>query len=181
MGGLTIDVQAPEFEMRVAILKQKARNKKITLSEEVTTFIAETIVSNTRELEGTLSQLIARAQSNDQEIDLVLVKEFFGIRSQKSAKKISYRKILSVVSRTFKVKTSDICGKSRKKELTLARHIAAYLLRKELELPLQKIGEILGGRDHTTIMHAQDKVERIFSTNQQIRHQIINIQKTIYQ
>lgn len=181
MGGLTIDIQAPDFEMRVAIIKQKARSKKIILSEEVITFIAETIVSNTREIEGTLSQLIARSQSNDQEINLSMVKEFFGIRSLQKEKKVSYRKILSVVGKTFKVKTSDLCGKSRKKELALARHIAAYLLRKELELPLQKIGEILGGRDHTTIMYAESKIDRAFSTNQQIRHQIINIQKTIYQ
>ncbi|MBL7078517.1 chromosomal replication initiator protein DnaA [Candidatus Shapirobacteria bacterium] len=181
MGGLTIDIQPPDFEMRVAILKQKARSKKVTLSEEVISFIAETIVSNTRELEGALSQLVARSQSNNQEINLLLVKEFFGIRSLQKEKKVSSRRILSVVGKTFKLKTSDLCGKSRKKELALARHIAAYLLRKELGLPLQKIGEILGGRDHTTIMHAESKIDRAFSTNQQIRHQIINIQKTIYQ
>jgi len=181
MGGLTIDIQPPDFEMRVAILKQKAEQKKISLPEEAVNFIAETVISNTRELEGVLSQIIARAQSNNQEINLSLVREFFGIRSKKTEKKVNYRRILSVVGKTFKIKTSDLCGKSRKKKLILARHIAAYLLRKELELPLQKIGEILGGRDHTTIMHAENKIDRAFSTNQQIRHQIIGIQKLIYQ
>ncbi|MFH1602218.1 MAG: chromosomal replication initiator protein DnaA [Candidatus Shapirobacteria bacterium] len=181
MGGLTIDVQSPDFEMRVAILKQKSRNRRIVLPEEVISFIAETIISNTRELEGVLSQISARAESEESEIDLEFVKEFFGIRAQKSKKRVSSRRILSVVGKSFKVKTSALCGKSRKKDLALARHICAYLLRKELELPLQKIGEILGGRDHTTIMHAQNKIDRAFSTNQQIRHQIINIQKAIYQ
>jgi len=65
--------------------------------------------------------------------------------------------------------------------VALARHIAAYLLRRELELPLQQVGQILGGRDHTTIMHAEEKIDRAFSTNQQLRHQIIQIQKLIYQ
>jgi len=181
MGGLTVDIQPPDFEMRVAILKQKAQEKKIALSEEVITFIAETVQSNARELEGILSQIIARAQAQGEKITLGSIKEFFGIRSKQGEKKVSYRRIISVVAKTFRVKTKDLCGKTRKKEITLARHIAAYLLRRELEMPLQQIGRLLGGRDHTTIMHAEEKIDRGFSTNQQLRHQIIEIQKQIYQ
>jgi len=181
MGGLTVDIQPPDFEMRVAILKQKAEEKNVSLPEGVITFIAETVQSNARELDGVLSQIIARAKAKEEKITLELVKEFFGVRRRQEKKKISYRRILSVVAKTFRLKTKDICGKTRKKEVALARHIAAYLLRRELELPLQQVGQILGGRDHTTIMHAEEKIDRAFSTNQQLRHQIIQIQKLIYQ
>jgi len=180
MGGLTVDIQPPDFEMRVAILKQRAEEKSISLPEEVITFIAETIQSNVRELDGAFSQIIARAQAKKEKIDLSLVKEFFGIRSKQNKRKVSHRRILSVVAKTFRLKTKDLCGKTRKKEIALARHVAAYLLRRELELPLQRVGQILGGRDHTTIMHAEEKIDRAFSTNQQLRHQIIHIQKSIY-
>jgi chromosomal replication initiator protein len=85
------------------------------------------------------------------------------------------------VAKNFGVKTSDVCGKTRKKTVATARHITAYLLRKELEMPLEQVGKILGNRDHTTIMHAEEKINRLFSTNQQLRHQIIQIQKDLYQ
>lgn len=181
MGGLTVDIQPPDFEMRVAIIKQKAEQKGVVIPEDAVSFIAETIQSNARELEGSLSQIIAKAQSQKTQITLEFVKEFFGIKRASRQRKVHYRRIISVVAKTFNIKTSELCGKTRKKQIALARHIAAYLLRKELQMPLKRVGELLGGRDHTTIMHAEEKIERAFSTNQQIRHQIIQIQKAIYQ
>ena len=181
MGGLTVDVQAPDFEMRIAILKQKSEQRKIGLSEKAIAFIAETIESNARELEGTLIQVAAQAQMQNQEIDLGFVKNFFGVKKNGSnQKKVSYRQVISTVAKYHQVKTSDIKGSSRKKGIATARHISAYLLRKELEMPLQRIGQILGGRDHTTIMHSEEKVDRLFSTNQQIRHDILEIRKQLY-
>jgi len=85
-----------------------------------------------------------------------------------------------VVAKQYQVKTSEIKGSCRKKNIATARHIAAYLLRKELQLSLEQVGSILGGKDHTTIMHAEEKIDRLFSTNQQIRHQIIEARKIIY-
>jgi chromosomal replication initiator protein len=181
MGGLTVDVQPPDFEMRLAIIKQKAEQKGISIPEDAVSFIAETVQSNARELEGNLSQIIARAESAHSPISLDFVKEFFGIKKTSPSKKVHYRRIISVVAKTFNIKTSELCGKTRKKQIALARHIAAYLLRRELQLPLKRVGELLGGRDHTTIIHAEEKIDRAFSTNQQIRHQIIQIQKAIYQ
>jgi chromosomal replication initiator protein len=181
MGGLTVDVQPPDFEMRVAILKQKAEQKQIIITEGAITFIAETIESNARELEGKLTQIAAAAQADNQQPDLEYVKNFFGIKKQsKKSRSISYRRILSVVAKHYGLKTKEVKGRSRKKEVANARHIAAYLLRKELEYPLKRVGEILGGRDHTTIMHAEDKIDRLFSTNQEIRHDILEMRKAIY-
>ena len=181
MGGLTVDIQLPDYEMRVAILKKKAEEKRLDIPEDAISFIAETIQSNTRELEGSLSQITARALAENSQVNLEMVKTFFGIKNKNQSKKINHRHILSVVSKTFNIKTGDLCGKTRKKQITQARHVAAYLLRRELGLPLQQVGKILGGRDHTTIMHAEEKIDRSFSTNQQLRHQIIEIQKKIYQ
>jgi chromosomal replication initiator protein len=181
MGGLTVDIQLPDYEMRVAILKKKAEEKKLDVPEEAVAFIAETIQSNTRELEGSLSQISARAMAQNSPVTLEMVKNFFGIKNNNQTKKINHRRILSVVSKTFNIKTGDLCGKTRKKQITQARHVAAYLLRRELDMSLQQVGRVLGGRDHTTIMHAEEKIDRSFSTNQQLRHQIIEIQKKIYQ
>lgn len=181
MGGLTVDMQPPDFEMRVAILKQKSEQRQISISEDAVTFIAETIESNARELEGKLTQIAAASATDNQQLDLNYVKNFFGIKKQsKKQRSISYRRILSVVSKYYNLKTSQVKGRSRKKEIAKARHIAAYLLRKELEYPLKRIGEILDGRDHTTIMHSEEKVDRLFSTNQEIRHDILEMRKEIY-
>jgi len=180
MGGLTVDIQPPDFEMRVAILKQKAEQRKIDLPEDALTFIAETIQSNARELEGALIQVTNQAQAQQLKPSLEFVKNFFGIKRTVPGKKVSYRRIVSAVAKHYHIKTSVLTGRSRKKTIATARHIAAYFLRRELQLPLQRVGQILGGRDHTTIMHAEEKIDRLFSTNQQIRHEIIAIRKKIY-
>ncbi len=180
MGGLTVDIQAPDFEMRVAILKQKAEQRGVSLSENAITFIAETIESNARELEGSLIQIVAQSSAQKQVPDLAFVRAFFGIKKNDNHKKVSHRRIISVVAKQYQVKTSEIKGSCRKKNIATARHIAAYLLRKELQLSLEQVGSILGGKDHTTIMHAEEKIDRLFSTNQQIRHQIIEARKIIY-
>jgi chromosomal replication initiator protein len=181
MGGLTVDVQSPDFEMRVAILKQKSEQRNISITDDAVTFIAETIESNARELEGKLTQIAAAANADNQNLNLDYVKNFFGIKNQsKKRKSISYRRILSVVAKHYDLKTKEVKGRSRKKQIVTARHIAAYLLRKELEYPLKRVGEILGGRDHTTVMHSEEKIDRLFSTNQEIRHDILEMRKKIY-
>jgi len=178
MGGLTVDIQPPDYEMRLAILKQKAREKDFPVPEDVLSFLAETIESNAREIEGALFQLIIRAQSEHQEINLDFARQFLGLR-KKATKKILPRSVLAKTARYFSFKTNDLCGKSRKAELVTARHIAMYLLRKDLGLPLIKIGQLLGGKDHTSVLYAIEKIEREFSTNQNLRHQITAIRNNL--
>lgn len=180
MGGLTVDIQPPDYEMRVAILKQKIEQRNLEIPEDTISFIAETIQSNARELEGSLIQVSAQASSQGVSPTLEFAKGFFGIKRTSVSKKVSPRKVLSVIARAYKIKTSELTGKCRKANLATARHIAAYFLRKELELPLEQVGLLLGGRDHTTIMHATEKIDRLFSTNQQLRHEVIAIRKEIY-
>ena len=177
MGGLTVDIQLPDYEMRLAILKQKAQEKKFSLPEEIATFLAETIESNIRELEGALFRLIIKAQSSKSEIDLDFAQNLFG-SAKKRIKKVTPKTVMARTAKHFSFKTKELCGKSRKSELVTARHIAMYLLRKDLDLPLMKIGDLLGGRDHTSVMYAVDKIEREYSHNQSLRGDINQIRKT---
>ena len=178
MGGLTVDIQSPDYEMRLAILKQKAGEKGFAVPEEVLSFLAQTIESNARELEGALLQLKTRALAENAALTLDFASKFYG-RAQKTVQKITPRKVLSQTAKEFSFKTRDLCGKSRQKELVSARHIAMYLLRKDLNLPLMKIGELLGNRDHSTVIHAIEKINQEFTTNETIRHRVVKIRKEL--
>jgi chromosomal replication initiator protein len=181
MGGLTVDIQLPDYEMRIAIINQKAESMGAKITPEASSFLANNLESNIREIEGKLQQITIQALSQKiGEIEIDFVQQFFDPSHSSSSifnnipsNKINPRHIISVCAKNFNIKTSDLCGKSRKKELVLARHITAYLLLNEINLPLEEVGRLLGGRDHTSIMHARDKITKDFSTNTQI-HQLIN-------
>ncbi|MPM44723.1 Chromosomal replication initiator protein DnaA [bioreactor metagenome] len=178
MGGLTVDIQLPDYEMRVAIINQKVEEKGIKITPEATSFLANNIEANIREIEGKLQQLSVQSIANRvEEIDLRFVENFFNpdqrSNNYNSSSKLNPRHIISICAKHFNLKTSDLCGPSRKKELVSARHITAYLLLTEGNLALEEVGRLLGGRDHTSIMHARDKIHTDFSTNPQTR-QLIN-------
>ncbi|HUW21196.1 MAG TPA: chromosomal replication initiator protein DnaA [Candidatus Bathyarchaeia archaeon] len=180
LGGLTVDVQQPDYEMRMAILKQKCQQREKQVNEEVLDFIANQVESNARELEGILTQILAQAEAVKTEIGLDFVRKFFGLKKIDKIKKITAQQVLSIVSKSTGFKTNDLIGTSRKASLVKARHMAMYLIRKDLGLPLMKTGEIFGNRDHTTIMHATDKMERLFTTNQDIRHEIMSLRNNLF-
>jgi chromosomal replication initiator protein len=177
MGGLTVDIQPPDFEMRSAIISQKAQEKGITIAPEAIQYLSDHIQSNTRDIEGKVQEIAVLSLSQKYpEVTLEFVENYFqpnsnstSISSFSAADKVSPRHIISVCAKHFDVKTSDLCGNSRKKELVTARHITAYLLLNEIHLPLAEVGHLLGGRDHTSIMHARDKIASEFSTNPQLR------------
>ena len=185
MGGLTVDIQLPDYEMRIAIISQKIEEKGISITPEAVEFLANNTESNIREIEGKLQQITIQSLSQQiGEIDISFVQNFFNpnknstIYDQRS-NQLTSRHIISVCAKHFNIKTSDLCGKSRKKELVNARHITAYLLLTQINLPLEEVGHLLGGRDHTSIMHARDKVTNDFSTNPQTR-QLINQIKSAF-
>lgn len=177
MGGLTVDIQLPDYEMRVAIINQKVEEKGIKITPEAASFLANNIEANIREIEGKLQQLSIQSIANRvEEVDLNFVQSFLNPNQPSNnnpVSKLNPRHIISICAKHFNFKTSDLCGPSRKKELVSARHITAYLLLTEGNLPLEEVGRLLGGRDHTSIMHARDKIHNDFSTNPQIR-QLIN-------
>lgn len=180
MGGLTVDIQLPDYEMRVAIINQKIEEKGIKVTPEAVQYLANNINSNIREIEGKLQEIIVQSLAHHvAEIDITFVENLFNPQNTSATSynlqttKLTPRHIISICAKHFNVKTSDLTGKSRKKELVIARHITAYLLLNEINLPLEEVGHLLGGRDHTSIMHARDKVTQDFSTNPQTR-QLIN-------
>ena len=173
MGGLTVDIQLPDYEMRTAIINQKIEEKGLKINPEAASYLANNIESNIREIDGKLQQIVVQSLAYGVgEIDTEFLHKFYTSQSNEKStnlnnSKINPRHIISVCAKYFNIKTGDLCGKSRKKELVQARHITAYLLLNEINLPLEEVGRLLGGRDHTSIMHARDKIHTDFSTNPQ--------------
>lgn len=180
LGGLTVDIGLPDYEMRVAILTQKAAEIKANVSPEIISMIANNVVTNSRELEGLFVRLINEATLNQGVLSRELVEKVVGIKKEHEAKKPRPLQVISVVAKKFDFKNKELLGKSRKAELVLARHIAIYLLRDDLGLQLTKIGELMGGRDHTTIMHAADKIKDEVERDQQVRELVMSCRQGMY-
>ena len=182
MGGLTVDIQPPDYEMRSAIITQKTGEKGIAIAADATQYLADHLQSNTRDIEGRIQQLAAISLSqNIHTISLEMVENYLNPNNASNSNVITTitpRHIISVCAKHFNLKTSELCGNSRRKDLVTARHITAHLLL-EINLPLKEVGHLLGGRDHTSIMHARDKVAADLSTNPQLRS-LINQIKASY-
>jgi len=158
-GGLIVDVQQPDFELRTAILLIKAREKNITIDIESAKMIAE-IVLDTRSLEGTLLSLYARMLSlNSKSIDLDLIESFFQGKKDIIKKKISPQDVIKTVCTYYNIKQTDIKGDTRKSYVAMARQIAMYILRSELNLNLDEVAIHLKRKDHTTVIHAVSKIK----------------------
>jgi len=180
LGGLTVDIGNPDFEMRVAIINQKIKTKNLDLTPEIVDIIASKVDKNTRELEGVLTGIISLASLRGQAIDVDIVKKFFGIQSEtRRSKPITPRRVISVVGNKTKISTGDILGKNRQKELVTARQIVMYLLREEYKFSLVSIGDSLGGRDHTTVMHGVEKIKTDIKTNINLRELVLEINNSL--
>lgn len=175
MGGLTVDIQSPDFEMRCAIIQDLAAKKGSLIDPDAVSYLAEKIDTNTRVLEGKVGEIAISALSKRlPSITLEIVETAFNgeslnNNSHLTSEKLTPRHLISVCARHFNIKTGDLTGASRKKELVNARHVTAYLLLTQALLPLDEVGKILGGRDHTTIMHSRDKVTNDINTSPQFK------------
>lgn len=156
--GMTADLQPPELEMRMAILKKKAESDSVFLPEDVVYYIASNLKSNVRELEGALIRLIAYSSLRKESLDLPLAKRVLSHIHPTEAGSVTIGRIQKVVSDFFKLKASDLQSKSHSREITLPRHIAMYLCKQMTGCSLPKIGSEFGGKDHTTVLHAVKKI-----------------------
>jgi chromosomal replication initiator protein len=161
--GLSADIQAPDFETRIAILKNKSDNFGISLSNEILDYIAYNITSNIRELEGCLLKLLANASFSGREIDFELTRKTVKEISTKREQNISIDSITKIVCGEFKVDDNKVREKNRKKEVVLARQIAMYLSKELTKSSLKTIGLHFGGRDHSTVIHAYNNIEKLTS------------------
>lgn len=180
LGGLTVDIGLPDYEMRVAILRQKATEIHANASAEIINLIAGNVMTNARELEGVFVRIINEASLSGGEVNQSLVEKIVGVKKERENKKLRPIQLISLVAKHYDFKNKDIVGKSRKAELVEARHVAIYLLRDELGLQLTKIGELMGGRDHTTVMHAEAKIRGEFESNQSVREKITKLRQDMY-
>ncbi|MGD8779866.1 MAG: chromosomal replication initiator protein DnaA [Ignavibacteria bacterium] len=177
--GLTADIQPPDFETRIAILKNKSKSYGIELSNEIIEFIAHNITSNIRELEGCLIKLLANASLNSKEIDFELTKKTVKEIATGRQVDISIDFITKVVCEYYKVDENKVREKNRKKEIVIARQVAMYLSKKMTRSSLKTIGLHFGGRDHSTVIHAYNNIERIMGDDLQTRDSIDSIRNKI--
>jgi chromosomal replication initiator protein len=160
--GLVVDIQPPDLETRIAILRRKMESIDLYVTEDVLTLIASKIKTNIRELEGSLVKLKAVSELMNVEIEIDLVKDQLMFNTDNDDKEITIEHITKSVSQYFKIPLVDLKSKSRNKDITKARHIAMYLSRMVANSKQQEIGEYFGGRDHTSVIHAVEKIkERI--------------------
>ncbi len=159
--GLITDIQSPDLETRIAILKKKALLERLDISDDVLHYIASKIENNIRELEGALIRIVAYASLSSSEITLDLTDEALKNILFKTKKEISLEEIINFVAAHYHLTPGDLRGRRRTRDIAFARQVAMYLARELTELSLPKIGDEFGGRDHTTVLHALKKIERI--------------------
>lgn len=178
--GLITDIQPPDLETRVAILQKKCKQENIHIVDEVHFFIAENIKSNIRELEGALTRVIAYASFNNKPITLELAKDVLqDIIPQKTQKPITIPLIQETVAQQFGLSVKDLMSRRRTKAISYPRQIAMYLSRKLTDSSLPKIGEEFGGRDHTTVLHAHDKIESELKKNKELARMLEDLVERI--
>ncbi|MDO8494874.1 MAG: chromosomal replication initiator protein DnaA [Deltaproteobacteria bacterium] len=181
--GLIADVQAPDLETRVAILKKKAEQDKIRLSDEVAMYLAREVKSNVRELEGALIRLNAFCSLAESPIITIdLAKEVFKNhfeKSEKEKKRTTADSILLSVAQYYQIALNDIKSARRMREFSYPRQIAMFLCKKHLHLSYPEIGQKFGGKDHTTVMHACRKIERLMEQDTNLQNDLSILEKTI--
>lgn len=180
--GVSVDIQQPDLEQRINILKRKlAENSNKPLDEKILTYIAENFVDNVRELEGGLNRVLWYSEVYNKVPTLDLAKEALEvlIKAQKASGKDNYEAALSVISNTYSISTADLLGKSRNAKYVLPRHIAMYILKTTYGFTYSKIGSILNGRDHTTVMNGCTKIEEELKTNKELEMAINTILKKL--
>jgi chromosomal replication initiator protein len=179
-GGMLAETNMPDFETRLAILKSKSAERSFTLSDEVLSYIATHIQKNIRELEGALNRVAALAQIYNRTPDLKEVKNILNAYLAVPYKKTSPQVILKTVADFYNIPSADLTKRSRKKEVVKPRQVAMYLLREEIKLSFPEIGQKLGGRDHSTVIHACEKIKREEGVDEPLKNELVMIRQRIY-
>ena len=178
--GLITDITPPDLETRIAILRKKATAEGLDISNEVMLYIANQIDTNIRELEGALTRVVAYAKLVGRPIDPdVAAEALHNIMPVQEAKKIVIRDIQEVVGQHFNIQVEELNSKKRTKTLAFPRQIAMYLSREMTESSLPKIGEEFGGRDHTTVIHAHEKISTLLKNDVEMQETIQTLKKAL--
>jgi chromosomal replication initiator protein len=180
--GLNVDLQPPSYETRVAILKSKTKQKGSSMSEEIIDYIATNVCTNVRDLESSLTKLIAFSELLDQQLTLNKTKELLGTLPSLAAnanQTLSIDTIIKVVGEYFNVSSFEIKGKKKNKSLIQPRQISMYLARDITEYSTTDIGTEFGGRDHTTVMHSYDRIESLMKSDEAFTNTVLKLKRDL--
>lgn len=180
-GGMIADVSKPDYETRLAILRKKINDDGLVISEEALEFIAQNVTNNIRELEGALNRVSVSAQLSNKALTLDYVTSLLSeLISSGKKKGITHKHIITAVADFYDINPDDLIIKNRKKEVAKPRQVAMYLMRSELQYSYPGIGEKLGGRDHTTAIHAFDKITKELELNEKLGEEIACLKERLY-
>lgn len=179
-GGMMVDISIPDFESRMAILQMKASHHDLFLDDKLVRYIASRIQSNIRELEGALKKMVIYTQTQGEQPDLTKTKDLLASLINRPRKRTTPSAIMQTVAEFYETPLKDIVDRGRKKELVKPRQICMYLLREELQESYPVIGKKMGGRDHTTVIHAVDKISRELKENEMLEMEMNLIRERLY-
>ena len=177
--GLTADIQPPDYETRIAILRSKAERKSYDVPDDIIEIIARKFQSNIRELEGALIRIVAYADLRGMSMTPQLI-DFALADLLPHRKKISPEYIIKTIANSFGIPIEKLTGRGRTNQVVLPRQVAMYLLREEANISLPQIGQALGGRDHTTIMYGCDKISDLLERDDSLRRKVVEIKEELY-
>jgi chromosomal replication initiator protein len=179
--GLIADIQPPDLETRIAILRAKAETMPVSVPTEVLDYIARKVQSNIRELEGALNRIVAYAQLNNTAVSVDLAAASLNeLGANQRRRPINHERIVETVSSFFNLEPEDLKTGSRSREVLVPRQIAMYLMREETETPFIQIAAYFGKRDHTTAMHSYEKIEGLIETDNQMRQDVLTVRQMLY-
>lgn len=179
-GGLVVDINPPEIETRLAILQSKARNQGVKIEHDVLMFLAEVSPRNIRELEGNLNRVIAYAQLTQAPVTIELVERALGdILSRRDIAHIPEKAVIDTVAAYFGIEVQALLSRKRDRKTALARQVAMYLLRQELNKNFADIGRTTGGKDHTTVIHACNKITSLATSDPNFRQELLSIRELL--
>jgi chromosomal replication initiator protein len=178
--GLIADIQPPDLETRIAILRSKAELQDLPVPQDVIQYLARRVPSNIRELEGSLNRIIAYASLNERQLTVDLAAAALDSLSGPRRAQLTPQSIIGCVAKYFSLSLDDMTGKSRDKSIVVPRQIAMYLVREETSASLEHIGQLLGGRDHTTVMHGWDKISAALQEDHQLRNDVLAVRSMLY-
>lgn len=178
--GLIADIQPPDLETRIAILRSKAELQDLPVPQDVIQYLARRVPSNIRELEGSLNRIVAYASLNERQLSVDLAAAALDSLSGPRRAQLTPSSIIGCVAKYFNLSMDDMTGKSRDKSIVVPRQISMYLVREETSASLEQIGQLLGGRDHTTVMHGWDKISTAVQEDHQLRNDVLAIRSMLY-
>ncbi|MCR5627079.1 MAG: chromosomal replication initiator protein DnaA, partial [Lachnospiraceae bacterium] len=179
--GLTVDINPPDYETRMAILRKYAETMNEIIDDDIITYIASNIKSNIRELEGALNKIIAVQKMQGEKITLqAAIDAIKDMITPDEPKKITPQIIINEVAKYYNIEPNEISSQKRNKEIVIPRQVAMYLCREKTDVALAEIGNIMGKRDHTTVIHGHEKISKELSTDNGLKADVDEIIKKLY-